>query len=198
MLAQEERIQNKKQLKEWLDYELKFYPCDFLRRFFRIGENALLYKHQVLLRKSEYYQNSGKKIAKIIAKYRLLKIQNRYALHIAPNCCAKGLRIMHLGPILMNNRVTVGENCTLHMNTALVAGGTNDDVPTLGRNVIVGYGACVLGGVTVADYVAIGANAVVNKDCLEPHVAIAGVPAKKISNNGTREWNKKANLQAET
>ena len=191
MLNPEERIQTKKQLKEWLDHELPRYKCGFFSRMLGVGENALLYKHQVLLRKNEYYLNSQKKIQYVISKFKLRKFQTKYALYIPANCCAKGLHIMHLGPVLMNNRVTVGPDCSIHMNSALVAGGTNDDVPTIGRGVIVGYGACVLGGVHIADYVAIGANAVVNKDCLEENVAIAGVPAKIISQNGTKEWNKK-------
>lgn len=41
-----------------------------------------------------------------------------------------------------------------------------------------------MGGITIVDSVAIGANAVVNKDILEPDIAVGGVPARKISNNG--------------
>ena len=92
----------------------------------------------------------------------------------------------------MSGRVKVGQDCRLHMNTALVAGGTTKGVPTLGNNVVVGYGAVVLGDVRIADYVAIGANAVVNKDCLEENVTIAGVPAKVISHNGSGNWGKGA------
>lgn len=40
------------------------------------------------------------------------------------------------------------------------------------------------------DNIAIGANAVVNKNFTEENIAIAGIPAKKISNNGALEWNK--------
>jgi len=46
-------------------------------------------------------------------------------------------------------------------------------------------------GVYIANNVAIGANALVNKSVEEENIAIAGVPAKKISNNGRLEWNKK-------
>ena len=98
---------------------------------------------------------------------------------------------MHLGPILINRNAVVGEDCSLHMNTGLVAGGTNHGVPTLEKGVVVGIGAIVLGDVHIADDVAIGANAVVNKDVAEENIAVAGVPAKKISNNGRKEWNKK-------
>lgn len=46
----------------------------------------------------------------------------------------------------------------------------------------------VLGDVRLADNIAVGANAVVNKSFAEENVAIAGVPAKKISNNGRKVW----------
>ena len=98
---------------------------------------------------------------------------------------------MHIGPILVNGNSKIGENCVLHINTGLVAGGRTDEAPTLGNNVIVGIGAVLLGGIKIADNVAIGANSVVNKDVLEEGIAVAGVPAKKISNNGSQTWNPK-------
>jgi serine O-acetyltransferase len=166
------------------------YGSGGLKSFLLNDEAYILRKHAILLRKTEYYINTGKKVLNTIYKMRLNRFQNRYSMHIPVNCCDKGLRIMHVGPILMNSKVTVGENCCFHINTALVAGGTNDAVPTLGDGVVLGIGAIVLGGVYVADNVAIGANAVVNKDVMETNIAVAGVPAKKISNNGRNEWNK--------
>lgn len=97
---------------------------------------------------------------------------------------------MHLGPILVNGNVKVGKNCSLHINTSIVADGLDSSTPIIGDDVVIGVGAVVLGGVSIANYTAIGANAVVNKDVIEENIAVAGVPAKKISNNGSKEWNK--------
>ena len=83
------------------------------------------------------------------------------------------------------------DNCSIHINTAFVAQGVSNEVPTLGDGVVVGVGAVLMGGIHIANNVAIGANAVVNKDVLEENIAVAGVPAKKISNSGRLEWNKK-------
>lgn len=189
MLPQEQRITSKKQLKEWLAYETKRYQRRKLN-FLPVTEHTILRKHSVLLRKTEYHVNCSHRILSAIYKLRLGYLQNKHALHIPINTCGKGLFIMHLGPILINSRATVGQDCTLHINTGIVAGGTNDGVPTLGNGVIVGIGAVVLGEVTIEDYVAIGANAVVNKSVLEENIAVAGVPAKKISDNGRKTWNK--------
>jgi len=48
-----------------------------------------------------------------------------------------------------------------------------------------------VGSVTLGSGIAIGANAVVTKSFEEDNIAIAGVPAKKISDNGASTWNKK-------
>jgi acetyltransferase-like isoleucine patch superfamily enzyme len=49
----------------------------------------------------------------------------------------------------------------------------------VGNNVWVGYGACILRGVTVGDNAVIGTNAVVTRD-VPPNAVVAGVPAKVI------------------
>ena len=194
MLSEEKRIRTKAQLKDWLSVETAPYEnlgrMQDLLNLFDANQGAILRRHMILLRTTEYHINTGHRLRALLWKLRLRRLQNRYELHVALNCCGRGLRIMHLGPILMNGSVTVGENCAFHFNTGIVAGGTDDGVPTLGDNIIVGFGAVILGGVHVADGIAIGANAVVNKDFLEPNIAIAGVPARKISDHGTGSWSK--------
>ena len=193
MLSYENRINSKNDLKNWIEYERKKYGGHqvVIREVFPISESDVLRKHQVLLRKTEYHTNCGHKVRTLICKLRLNRIQNKYALHIPINTCGRGLKIMHIGPVLMNGRVTVGKDCSFHINTALVAGGTSDDVPYLEDGVVVGIGAVVLGNVHVARNVAIGANAVVNKNVADENIAVAGVPAHKVSDGGRLNWNKK-------
>jgi acetyltransferase-like isoleucine patch superfamily enzyme len=50
---------------------------------------------------------------------------------------------------------------------------------TLGDRVWIGYRAIILPGVTIGDGAVIGAGAVVSRD-IDPHVIVAGNPAKKI------------------
>lgn len=185
-------IYTKQQLRQWLSYEKKRYPSMLWPVYFlQASESAVIWKHQVLLRKTEYHINAKHRIMAAVMRIRLGRFQNKCGIHIPPNVCGKGLRVMHLGPILMNGGARVGENCSFHINTALVAGGTNDDVPVLGNDIVVGIGAIILGNTHIPDGVAIGANAVVNRDVPEANIAVAGVPAKKISNNGKAEWVKR-------
>lgn len=66
-------------------------------------------------------------------------------------------------------------------------GATNgeDQAAKLGDNVFIGSGAKIIGNIQIASDVAIGANAVVVNDVLEPGITVGGVPAKKISNNNS-------------
>ena len=54
---------------------------------------------------------------------------------------------MHVGPIIINGRVRIGKNATIHVMTSFVAGGNNDDTPVIGDNVVIGIGSHVVGGV---------------------------------------------------
>lgn len=190
MLPKEKTIQTKAQLKDWLDYELPRYSKSRIHNMLQDTEGAVLRRHQKLLRKTEYYYNSGKRLMFRLYNFRLSRMQNRYALHIPINCCGRGLKIMHVGPVLINANAQLGENCSLHINTGIVAGGKSSAAPVLEDRVVVGLGAVVLGNIRIAKNVAIGANAVVNKDIAEENIAVAGVPAKKISDNGRLSWGK--------
>ena len=48
-----------------------------------------------------------------------------------------------------------------------------------------GDGCKIIGNITIADNVAIGANAVVVKSITEPGTTWGGIPAKKISSNNS-------------
>ncbi len=201
MLPENKRIRTKEQLRDWLSVELAPYEnlsiLQGILNLFNANQGAILRRHMILLRTTEYHINAGHRLRAMLWKFRLRRLQNRYELHVALNCCGRGLRIIHLGPILMNGHVTVGENCCFHFNTGVVAGGTDNGVPTLGDNVIVGFGAVILGGITLADGIAVGANAVVNKSFPEPDITIAGVPARKISDHGRESWNKGARVHGD-
>lgn len=185
-------IKTKQDLNVFLNYEKKNYGMKSTKEpLFCITERSYLWKHNVLLRKAEYYTNTKKKIRSLIYRARLSRYQNQHQIHIPLNVFDKGLRIMHLGPILVNHKVKAGKDIALHINTSLVAGGTNDLAPELSDNIVVGVGAVILGGVHLAKHIAVGANSLVNKSFEEENIAIAGSPAKKISNNGRLNWNVK-------
>jgi serine O-acetyltransferase len=146
---------------------------------------------QRLLRKVEYYRNCKNSIfyrpyyCYLYLKFYLLRIF--LGFHIGPNVFGPGLAISHVGTIIVNGNVRVGENCRIHVCTVIgTKAGTNGKVtPKIGNNVYIGPGAKIFGDVEIADGVAVGANSVVNKSFTEPNIGIAGIPAKKINNKGS-------------
>lgn len=103
------------------------------------------------------------------------------------NCVGKGLCIAHIGQIIINPYASIGENCRIHVGVNIGADARiSNAVPIIGNNVYIGAGAKIFGQIEIADGIAIGANAVVNKSFLEENISIAGVPAKKIGTNGTK------------
>lgn len=143
-----------------------------------------LRKYLSYLRKQEYYINtaSGNKLKGLLAVYYEGK-KNRLGMHlgieIGPNCFGKGLNLYH-GNVVINPAVRAGENCSLHGANCIGNNGLTQAVPRLGNNVDVGYGAVIIGNVSIADGVKIGANAVVNRSVTEPGCTVAGVPAKIV------------------
>ena len=183
MIAVNNRISSKIMLREWLREELSYYRVNsvlgYIKMAFELGESAILAKYQLILRKCEFCFNTNHKLGYMFYRIRLCKIQNKYSIHIPINCAGRGLMLKHVGPVLWNDKVSVGEHCTIHINTSLVAGKIGG-CPTLGNNVYMGVGSIVLGNVYIADNVVIGANAVVCKDINESNISIAGVPAHKL------------------
>ena len=184
MLSEGKRIKTKAQLKEYLDVELEPYQLhgrQYIAYIFQISERAILRRHTILLRKTEYHLNAGHKLIGELYYARLMKFQLKYSIHIPINCFGKGLRVMKVGPCTMNGEITVGENCRVNMYASVVwSDGKNEGVPTLGDNVTLGLGSIVQGNVTLADNITVGSGALVNKSFLEPGINLAGVPARKI------------------
>ena len=96
--------------------------------------------------------------------------------------------------VVIGETAEVGDGCTIYQGVTL--GGTSlykgeKRHPTLGRDVIVGAGAKVLGGFTVGDGARIGSNSVVVKPVPAGATAV-GIPAKLIEGDTAHD----ANVQA--
>jgi serine O-acetyltransferase len=80
----------------------------------------------------------------------------------------------------VNGGAKIGANCRIHPDVVIGAGASyRYKALKIGDNVFIGPGAKIFGDITIADGIAIDANAVVNKSFLETNITIAGVPAKK-------------------
>ncbi len=84
--------------------------------------------------------------------------------------------------IVIGETAVIGDDCTLYHGVTL--GGTSWNKgkrhPTLGRNVVVGAGAKILGPIDVGDDAKVGSNAVVVRDVPAGATAV-GIPARVVS-----------------
>ena len=78
--------------------------------------------------------------------------------------------------VVIHEKAVVGKGTRIYQNVT-IGGRHGRGAPVIGRNVLIGAGACVLGGVHVGDNAVIGANAVVIHDVPE-NAVMGGVPAK--------------------
>lgn len=94
----------------------------------------------------------------------------------------KGVFIDHGIGVVIGETAKVGDYVLLYQGVTL--GGTGKENgqrhPTLGKNVIVGAGAKILGNIKIANNVRIGANAVILKD-VAPNSTVVGVPGKVVN-----------------
>ena len=179
----------KEELKDFLEYESKKYGFKKVKRpFWEIGESRVLWKFVYTLRCAEYHKNVNHKVRYNIWRLMLRRMQTKYQMWIPENVCSRGLKIIHLGNVLISTNAEIGEDCSLHIMTGIVAGGNTDAAPKIGKNTVIGVGSILVGDIVIPDGCAIGANALVNKSFSEEGICIAGVPAKKISNNGKSSW----------
>lgn len=149
-----------------------------------------IWKFQLAMRKAEYYKNLYPKKKYFIVHYIwyrqwFLKRSIKLGFSIPLNVFGPGLSLPHYGTIVVSGFSKVGKNCRIHEGVNIGATNGSTAAPQIGDNVFIGTGAKIIGDVTVADDVAIGANAVVVKSITESGVTYGGIPAKKISDHNS-------------
>lgn len=99
----------------------------------------------------------------------------------------RGLFIDHGMGVVIGETSKIEDNVTLYQGVTL--GGTSlkreKRHPTLGRNVVVGAGASILGAITIGDGSRIGGGSVVVND-VPPNSVVVGIPGKVIYRDGKR------------
>ena len=186
-------IRSYKDYKEYVREDLKamnLFGCSRLKLAVKGITNWTL-KFQLALRRAEYHNNCCKylwqKPLAVYHKIRCRRIGNRCGFTIPLNVCGKGLSIAHQGTIVINGGAKIGDYCRIHacVNIGTTAG-KSAEAPTVGDRVYIGPGAKLYGPITIASDIAIGANAVVNKDFTTPGISIGGIPARQISDKGSQ------------
>ena len=152
--------------------------------------NDYIWKYEILLRKCEYRANCKHGIVNTLVsgllRLRRSKIGAMCGFSIPINTVGKGLCIAHIGSIIISSYARLGDNCRIHVGVNIGADArVSDAAPKIGNNVYIGPGAKLFGNICIADNIAVGANAVVNRSFEDKGVSIGGIPAKIISHRGT-------------
>lgn len=177
-------IQTKRELFEFLTYERKAYiKGGFLETCkLRLGKNPvyLIWHYQKLLRLTEYYYNTGKRVRYFFHRRRKNKAGAELGIQIEHNVFDKGLIIYHYGSIIVHRKAKVGRNCRLHGENCIgnKGGKDEDNAPVIGDNCDLGVGAKVLGKIVLGNNITVGANSVVTKSFAEENIIIAGLPGE--------------------
>jgi len=152
-------------------------------------EKILIEDYLVLLRKVEYLGNIKKNPLQYLRYgflyYRYRRKCIRLLINVPPNVAGPGLKIHHLGPIVVNKLVRIGTNCTLQPGVVIGQNRTGDNVPVIGDDVYFCPGAKVFGKVRVGNNVVIAPNSVVIKD-VPDNCIVSGVPARIIKRDGVK------------
>jgi len=125
----------------------------------------------------------------MLAAYYLMRwfVQVITGISISPHAeIGPGLYIGHFGCIFIGGQVSIGNNCNISHEVTIGAFRRNLEhrSPQIGDRVYFAPGSKVFGDIEIGDDAAIGANAVVPRS-VPPRAVMGGIPAKKISSNGS-------------
>lgn len=95
--------------------------------------------------------------------------------------------------VVIGETAEIGDDCTLYHGVTL--GGTSWEKgkrhPTLGRDVVIGAGAKVLGPITIGNDSRIGSNSVVLKD-VPAGATVVGIPGRVVSGSQSEQEKRRA------
>lgn len=159
-------------------YEKRIYfrsRVHYLTSWITHEDNYLIWKYLYFLRREE---GAGNKLAVYYWRRRKNDLGAKLGIIIYAGTCGKGLHIWHYGSTIISGDAKIGEDCVFHGQACIGNDGSGTAAPVIGNNVDIGIGAKIIGDITIADGVKVGAGAVVTKSCLEEGATLVGVPAK--------------------
>ena len=117
-----------------------------------------IWKFQILLRKCEYFKNTNNhSLQSLITMFRFHRMSVKLGFSIPLNCLGPGMKINHIGTVIINGNSHIGKWCDIHpgvcvgSNPVLSEGGlVKNNVPTIGDFVYLGPGAKLFGDIVLA------------------------------------------------
>ena len=150
------------------------------------------FKYTFIMRETRYFKTIGIIYLPIHWIFRILlnHYKYKYGISIPYNTnISGGFYIGHFGGIIVNSKTIIGKNCNISQGVTIgkAYGGKFPGVPKIGDNVYIGPGAKVIGGITIGNDVAIGANCVLTKP-VPDNAVVVGIPGEIKSYNGSGKY----------
>lgn len=168
-------VDYKKDKKRWDSNKLWFVPQ---------------YKIIRLKRKCEILKENNK-LLYYLGWLRYHRLEIKYGVNIPVSTkIGSGFKIEHIGGIVINPNVVIGENCNIYNGVTIgkEKRGKREGNPVIGDSVWIGANAVVVGKISIGDDVLIAPNSFVNFD-VPAHSIVIGNPAKIIQrDNATAEY----------
>lgn len=191
-------IKTRRDLKEYLEADFKAFGFNHPYWISKItcGENAVMYGYVKTLRLLEYYTNTRStvftRLLKVYYTYLWRKKNLKLQIYIKPNCCGKGLRLVHHGYRRIDSINSIGDNCTI-LPMVLIGKrhpGMDISESQIGNDCYIGAGTIIMSPIKIGNNVTIGAGSVVVKDVDDNNIVI-GNPNKIINgkSNGAMSTN---------
>lgn len=128
----------------------------------------LLYKNYCKLNK---YKGKNK-LLYFISMYKYSKVSLKLNVQINSKEFISNFYFEHCN-IVVNRHSILGDGIRCIGNNCI--GGNDKGAPKIGNNVEIGYGAIIIGDVTIANDCKVGAGAIVTKDVLIPGSIVIGM-----------------------
>ena len=137
----------------------------------------------VELRKCSYYKHQKGLLSKLFLvvhykMYRRLGLKLGFSIGI--DSLGYGVVIPHYGTIVVGGSNRIGNYAVLHTSTCV-----SDNGKIIGDGLYLSTGAKITSKIKLGNNISIGANSLVNKDCLQDNVLLGGMPAKVIKQEET-------------
>jgi serine O-acetyltransferase len=107
-------------------------------------------------------------------------VRNVYGIEVHDTArIGRRVRIAHQGAVVIDGDAVIGDDCLILHNVTIGRAEEGGGAPRIGREVVIGPGAVVIGDITVGDRARIGPNAVVVVDVPADGAAFAS-PARQL------------------
>lgn len=163
-----------------------------IRSFFTCFVRIPGFRYTFFMRTAGYLKSKGSLFLPLYIMCRILlnHYQFKYGISIPYNTeIGPGFYIGHFGGIIVNSETKIGRNCNINHEVTIGAayGGKHAGVPVILDNVYLGPGSKIIGGITLGNHAAVGANCVVTRP-VPDYGVVVGIPGEVVSTKGSGEY----------